>query len=582
MKTIPAIQIIYNRVFKTVRLATNAGATVLGMHQDQSGGFPLTKFCLMAIIIAIGGREAAAEDGTLNVGNRRQVFVDGRFLRSVSGVELVVHRPVKTGDTTIGPEHPWERSINAYNTIIKDGDTYHAWYDAVAPRHASAGAGKPVVQRGSYRSVAYARSQDGIRWEKPMLGLAEVFGSRQNNIVLGYGAGGVQGEIQCSSVFIDPNAPPAERFRLLAGVKEMPRSLQLFSSADGIHWKLTHPNIVVTKSVQHHLDSQNLILWDDRINRYVAYTRRNLRPAGSQGRVVSRSESATLGSFAHGEVAPVVLAPDRLDPHYYDPAQNRYIPIMDFYTHPVIKYPWAEDAYYMFPSTYYSYHSRFHYEFKDAERYDFQEDGQPRANIGPIDGRFLASRDGIAWHRYDRRPFLQLGMAGESDSKQIFTALGLVPALNGREMYLYYSATDRLHGYGFNPQSQSIDDAGLGPSENQQILTRAVMRRDGFISVRAAYTGGEFTTPLLQFSGVELVLNINTSAVGTVRVEILDQMGSPIDGYRLQDCARIHTANEINRVVSWNGRRDVSPLAGQPVRLRFVMHDADLYALQFR
>lgn len=254
---------------------------------------------------------------------------------------------------------------------------------------------------------------------------------------------------------------------------------------------------------------------------------------------------------------------------------------MDFYTGPVLKYPWAEDAYYMFPSVYYHYHRRFHNEFKDEPEFDW--DGDARVTAGPVDIRFAASRDGIEWHRYDRRPFLELGMKGEFDSKTLYMALGVVPSVNEREMYMYYHGSDQLHSFGYHPQSEILTKAGLGPTGGHpQALTRVVLRRDGFISARGAYAGGEFTTPLLKFEGRELVLNVNTAAVGTVQVEILDQLGNPIDGYRLQDCDRIHTANEINRPVKWNGSGDVSRLAGQPVRLRFVMHDTDLYAFQFR
>jgi hypothetical protein len=38
--------------------------------------------------------------------------------------------------------------------------------------------------------------------------------------------------------------------------------------------------------------------------------------------------------------------------------------------------------------------------------------------------------------------------------------------------------------------------------------------------------------------------------------------------------------NEIERAVEWKGG-DLSALAGKPVRLRFVMADADLYAVRF-
>ena len=545
----------------------------------------LAKIGLLGLLFAVAVARSAtgAELRPLEIGSRRQVFIDERFLGSAKGIELVVHPPTKTGELTIVPEHSWETSIYAYSTILKEEDTYHLWYDAVAPRKKPPDGGDAVWQGGMIRSLAYARSRDGIKWEKPMLGLAEIFGSRQNNVVLGYGAGGIKGGLHSTAVFIDPKAPSGEKFRMVAYVVEMPRALQVFSSPDGIQWKLTHKNAIVFESKEHHLDSQNLVFWDDRISRYVAYMRRNLRPAGSQGRVVARSESENLGHFMNAEVTPVVLAPDRLDPHYYDARENRYIPIIDFYTGPVVKYPWAEDAYYMFPSVYYSYHSRFHHEFKDEPVFDFQGDGQSKANSGPLDVRLAASRDGIEWHRHDRRPFLELGMKGEIDSKSIYMVLGLVPALNEREMYLYYSASDRLHGYGYHPQSEILTRVGLGSAGNQpQALTRAVLRRDGFISVRAAYTGGEFTTPRLRFDGRELVLNVNTSAVGTVQVEILDQLGNPIEGYRLPDCDRIHTANEINRPVNWNGRSDVSRLVGQPVRLRFVMHATDLYAFQFR
>jgi hypothetical protein len=37
----------------------------------------------------------------------------------------------------------------------------------------------------------------------------------------------------------------------------------------------------------------------------------------------------------------------------------------------------------------------------------------------------------------------------------------------------------------------------------------------------------------------------------------------------------------VDRAVSWRGSEDVSKLAGEPVRVRFVLRDADLYAFRF-
>ena len=154
---------------------------------------------------------------------------------------------------------------------------------------------------------------------------------------------------------------------------------------------------------------------------------------------------------------------------------------------------------------------------------------------------------------------------------------------------MYYGGSDRPHGWGahgpLERNNHLLTQAGLAPTEDISAISRLVFRRDGFISARAAYTGGEFTTPVLRFNGNELMLNVDTSAVGELRVEILDELGamtlSGSAGYRLEDCDRIHTTNEINRVVTWQGKSDISELAGKPIRLRFVMRDVDLYAFQF-
>jgi hypothetical protein len=116
------------------------------------------------------------------------------------------------------------------------------------------------------------------------------------------------------------------------------------------------------------------------------------------------------------------------------------------------------------------------------------------------------------------------------------------------------------------------------------VISRVVSRKDGFVSARKAYTGGKFITPPLIFKGSKLMLNVDTSATGIMQVEILDKDGAPVDDskHRVEDCDRIHTANEINRVVTWRGNSDLSEFAGKPIRLRFVMWDADLYAFQFQ
>jgi hypothetical protein len=116
-------------------------------------------------------------------------------------------------------------------------------------------------------------------------------------------------------------------------------------------------------------------------------------------------------------------------------------------------------------------------------------------------------------------------------------------------------------------------------------VTRYTLRLDGFVSVNAPYAGGELVTKPLVFKGERLSINFSGSAVGGVRVEVQDAAGKPISGYTLADSVE-GVGDDVDRVVTWKrdgqASSDVSKLSGQPVRLRFVMKDADLYAMQFQ
>ena len=88
------------------------------------------------------------------------------------------------------------------------------------------------------------------------------------------------------------------------------------------------------------------------------------------------------------------------------------------------------------------------------------------------------------------------------------------------------------------------------------------------------------TVTSVQRGDLELFLNVATSAAGSVRVELQEPNGKPIPGYSLSDC-NIIIGDQIAHPVSWNGRTELSGLAGQPLRVRFELKDADVYAMQF-
>lgn len=498
----------------------------------------------------------------LQIGEARQVFVGRTFLADSNGVELRVHPPRKTGEATIKPEHPWERGgIGPYSCVLHVDGEYRMWYHAMSTVNWNddklAGA------------ICYARSRDGITWEKPPLGIIEYENSRDNNIVLGHGAGGVRIWQEGMMVFVDPNAPADERFRLVMNLKHVAPGIHLFSSPDGLHWRLTQQSLITARPQEkgHHLDTQNVVFWDPARRKYVAYVRYNSNQAGSQGRSVARAESDRLAGFPVAQDMQVVLGPDGND-LMHGPTNA-----VDYYNNQAIKYPWAEDAYYLFPTAYY------HYLW--GETREFGTDVP--TNAGPLHTQFAASRDGVSWERFDRRPFVDLGLRGEFDCYAARMIYGLVPAPDDRHLYMYYLGSDWLHGWDRDDRNKRLlTAAGLAPPNNTTLISRLELRRDGFVSVRGAYTGGEFTTPPLVFRGDRLLINVDTSATGVVRVELQEADGAPIPGFALADCDLVHTSNEINRQVTWNGRDDVGSLAGRPVRIRFSLRDSDLYAFQFQ
>ncbi len=114
-------------------------------------------------------------------------------------------------------------------------------------------------------------------------------------------------------------------------------------------------------------------------------------------------------------------------------------------------------------------------------------------------------------------------------------------------------------------------------------LRRYTLRLDGFASVSAPPKGGEMVTKPLLFAKAkapnEININFATSAVGSIKCELQDANGKPLEGFAADDCDEIY-GDSVDRPITWKGNGDVSKFADQPIRLRFGMRDADLYALQ--
>jgi len=155
--------------------------------------------------------------------------------------------------------------IGPYSSVLKIGETYHLWYHAMDTVQWHTG-----KDRGC---ICYARSRDGIRWEKPELGLIPFQGSKANNIVAPLDE---QQSMQGATVFIDHRAPVEARYRLWtkyrptdAEVKAGTRpGLWAMHSPDGIHWTYdaNQPN-----PVDQMCDTQNIFFYDEDHGCYVGF-----------------------------------------------------------------------------------------------------------------------------------------------------------------------------------------------------------------------------------------------------------------------------------------------------------------------
>ena len=119
-----------------------------------------------------------------------------------------------------------------YGTVIKDGDLFRLYTRD----------GRGAKFDGDATEVTrYCESRDGIHWTKPKLGLYEIDGSKENNVIL-------HEPPFCHnfSPFLDtrPGVPADERFKALAGTVKS--GLVAFVSGDGIRWRKLRPEPVIT------------------------------------------------------------------------------------------------------------------------------------------------------------------------------------------------------------------------------------------------------------------------------------------------------------------------------------------------
>ena len=314
--------------------------------------------------------------------------------------------------------------------------------------------------------------------------------------------------------------------------------------------------------------SLNLAFWDTVRGEYRAYWRYHV-PVGDYARYLAQPKEENLVAPPRDTRRDVRTNTSKDFLTWSAPVDLRYVdsPPEEIYLNGIRPYYRAPHLFIGFPMRYlergWSESMR---ALPDRENREMRAKAGKRFGTALTEGLLMASRDGVNFKRWNEaflRPGIERpGTWNYSHQGICWHLLETKSALEGapNELSLY---ANEGHWTG-----------------NSSVLRRYTLRLDGFVSAQAPMSGGELITKPLRFHGSKLVLNFAASAAGSLRVEIQDEQGKPLPGFALEDCPPLF-GDTIERTVTWTKGHDVSLLASQPVRLRFALQDADVFAFQF-
>ena len=470
--------------------------------------------------------------------------VDIRRPSSPYGIEIVT-QPATVREYLV-PERPWEKEQLLFFCVIRDGDTYKAW-----------GACRPG-------GLCYLESVDGLQWNRPNLGIADFEGSSENNLL----SAGTSDPAVGGSIFIDPAAPPEERYKSVgtcdltwdeftAFIEKHPdrwenRGIEAHGSqigilgirgsvsADGIEWKALPEPFTIEKS-----DGYVYCYYDVYLRKYVMYTRqwhagpRSQRwkwdgretwqgeKHGSGRRAVGRSESDRFGDFGLSRWMIV-------------PTPNDLSPSEMFYFNVYTTVPGSPDQHLMIPTI-----------------WDCRDDTTSVA--------LWSSPDGMLWGKVPGPRLYETAPYGGPDGGSVFTSSNLIERKDG-SFALYCEGHNLPHKY---PRSRRQRQGGF-----------IVWPKGRMVAVEAKEIG-EFTTVGLMPPGRSLRINALTKRAGGIRVEVATLLDQPLPGRTFEECDAVR-GDQFWTPVTWKGEKDLGFKENQPVIIRFRMERARLFGIEFQ
>ena len=488
-------------------------------------------------------RTVKATRNPLSLGSRRELFIDKFLIERLDNARLKLHEPI-SGGVVLRNDKPWEGPANFGMSVIEVDGRLLMYYRGWSLTDAADQNGVGCV----------AESRDGgATWTKPALNLVAKPEWPDNNIIA-TDDGEPRFAFPCAPwVDTRPGVPAAERIKMIqsepvSGEKHTammdpagPKRLVFWASADGFTFRKLDPQPEMISGLRNCFDGGNTMFWSEIEQQYVLYYRWYDDEWGRGHRTMARTTSKDLMTWTPS--VPMTYG-DTPREQFYTNNTQPYFRAPHLYVAPAARFMEGRQAITAAQAAAIGVKSTGpHVYFKDCS-----------------DAVLLTSRAGSTV--YDRtflETFIRPGLgAGNWVSRTNYPLTGILPA-----------GPDRMQMFVSRHYMQ-----------DSWHIERLLLRTDGFASVSAPWAGGEMVTKPITFTGKALELNYRTGAPGFVRVEIQDAAGTPIPGYTLDDCPEI-IGDEIARVVAWKAGPDVSRLAGQPVRLRFVMKDADLYSIRF-
>ena len=487
----------------------------------------------------------------INIGKQRECFFDSYLIDTTrTTAEARIQRPVRR-ELVFRHDAPWEGCGSDFQNFFWDEEygKYRMYY--LGWKIKDDATGSDGIR------VCYMESVDGKNWERPVLGLVEYNGSKENNIILD---SQMSPRLDNFMVFKDtnPDCPPTEKYKAVmrkvigGNPKEVlcDFALRCMVSADGIHF-------TDKCDIHRHgaYDSLNVCFWDENAKKYRCYFRGNHK-------VGDRSVDVKMGL----EVRDIRYMESTDFEHWTKPVIVEFIDGGDYplYTNVCQNYYRAPQYIIGFPTRYIERKgwSKCYDELCGKEkRQRRMKGGEDRYGLAVTDCIFMSSRNGYTFTKYDEAIMIPGPEFPENwvygDCYPVYGMIETPSDIQGADNEISIFAGDN-HWMGFDYSKD---------------VYRYTFRLDGFVSRHAGAVEKMLVTKPFRYDGKDMYANMSTSARGYIYFTI-----KSTDGEVIESCEMF--GDSADKKIGFDDGA-VAKLCGKEVVLEMRLTDADIYSFRF-